>query len=566
MNTKNIFKTLALAMLMPAMLLTTACSSDDDAVNNENTAKKGYTLPVTVNVTRQTTRATYNDNGDGTGNLAFSTGDQLFVWGHDTRDGGAGYFAGTLDYVPASGQFTGTITTQKSYTGTADALFTATSSSGEYLTADLLPADYEDYGFQYIMPTGSNGYDDVLNTASAKAFATSKATAVEQFSFEEASTYSSGFALHPLNAILNFTITGLSASTKVTATLTDGGSLTISGDVITNGSGEASFAMAVRGGTNFNTLSLTVGGNAITLASGSKTLEAGHVYNITRSSATAPAAPEGALPGKFTINSNGDKVYFSKGNLQAVFASAGSTCTWKFADNQWDYIGNAAANTSINGNGSVSAAGTVEFFGWVGASNTTWTGAAIYGVSNSTSTPSASTYGNVATEDLRSDWGNTMGSGWFTLKTNEWDYLFNSRTASTVGGTANAHYAKATVNSTAGVILFPDSYTHPSDVTVPASVNTANVAFTANTYDAAAWGKMESAGAVFLPAAGRRSGSSGSSVYNAGEIGYYWSSSPYTSSAVYAYNVFFSSASLNPQSHGSGRFEGFSVRLVRAAN
>ena len=68
MKTKNIFKTLAAVMLMPAMLLTTACSNEDDPLNNtaENTAKKGYILPVTVSVTRQgdgaTTRATFNPN------------------------------------------------------------------------------------------------------------------------------------------------------------------------------------------------------------------------------------------------------------------------------------------------------------------------------------------------------------------------------------------------------------------------------------------------------------------------------------------------------------------------
>ena len=58
MKTKNIFKTLALAMLMPTMLLTTACSSEDDVVNSnianlETVANKGYALPVTVNVTRE---------------------------------------------------------------------------------------------------------------------------------------------------------------------------------------------------------------------------------------------------------------------------------------------------------------------------------------------------------------------------------------------------------------------------------------------------------------------------------------------------------------------------------
>ena len=83
MKTKKFFKALALAMLMPAMLLTTACSSEDDlANNNENTKKKCYELPVTINVTRQgdegTTRATFNES---TKKLEFSTGDKLGSWG-----------------------------------------------------------------------------------------------------------------------------------------------------------------------------------------------------------------------------------------------------------------------------------------------------------------------------------------------------------------------------------------------------------------------------------------------------------------------------------------------------
>ena len=46
MKTKNIFKALALAMLMPAMVLTTACSNDDDLVNNENTAISNTRTPI----------------------------------------------------------------------------------------------------------------------------------------------------------------------------------------------------------------------------------------------------------------------------------------------------------------------------------------------------------------------------------------------------------------------------------------------------------------------------------------------------------------------------------------
>ena len=209
---------------LSTMLLTTACSSEDDLVNNtantENTINKGYALPVTVNVTREgdaATRATYTDNNDGTGSLTFSAGDKLFVWGSAS---GAGKFAGTLDYV-SGGKFSGTITTQNSYEGDFETLFTAATETNT-IEADLLPAGYEDYEFLSIV---NSGYEAQLGIAFIKAFATStaektaKVLAVEQFSRESASSYSSGFTLAPKNAILNFTITGLIASTEVTATL-----------------------------------------------------------------------------------------------------------------------------------------------------------------------------------------------------------------------------------------------------------------------------------------------------------------------------------------------------------
>ena len=113
MKTKNIFKTLALAMLMPTMLLTTACSSEDDVVNSnianlETVANKGYALPVTVDVTREgdkgSTRATYNES---TKKLAFSAGDKLSVEGFAPQ--GIFRFAGMLNYVPSTGKFSGTI-------------------------------------------------------------------------------------------------------------------------------------------------------------------------------------------------------------------------------------------------------------------------------------------------------------------------------------------------------------------------------------------------------------------------------------------------------------------------
>lgn len=291
LKTKNIFKALALVMLMPAMLLTTACSNKDDALNNtantENTINKGYALPVTVNVSREgdaTTRATYIDNGDGTGSLGFSAGDKLFVSGSAT---GAGQFAGALDYVPATGKISGTIYTKNDYDGTADALFSAASS----VRANLLPAGYDSYNFMYINNKSTDVlYDDVVAATVSKAFVaseTAKKTGVEQLSWEQAYTYNSGFALAPAYAVLNFTISGLEAGEKAVTLITKYSDMdfeqTMSGSVTPNASGVATFAIGVPNNLVIKNVAnnLTVGSSKFTLPGGTA-LAAGKIYNITR--------------------------------------------------------------------------------------------------------------------------------------------------------------------------------------------------------------------------------------------------------------------------------------------
>lgn len=281
---------------------------------------------------------------------------------------------------------------------------------------------------------------------------------------------------------------------------------------------------------------------------------------ISTSPYTYEPLPEGALSGKFTINGSGGKVRFSQGNLQATYD--GSSWSWAFATNQWDYIGDAAGNTSINGNGTVSANNvTVDLFGWVGASST-WEGAAQYGISNSTATNNTDGYGNVTTEALKSDWGNTIGSGWRTLTSAEWLYVFNTRTSgSTVNGTSNARYTHATINTDGtgvnGMILFPDGVTIAnSEATSWGTINGKSSWGTQCT--SAEWTALAAKGCVFLPAAGFRN----ASVSNVGSLGLYWSSTPYNENN--AYDVSFSSGSLGPE--GNYRYYGFSVRLVRNAN
>ena len=287
MKTRNIFKTLAFAMMMPAMLLTTACSSEDELANNKNidnteaAINKGFSLPVTVNVTRQgdsDMRATYNES---TRKLEFSAGDKLFVGGN--YDDWNKRFAGTLDYDAESGKFKGTIYTQDDTYKTYEDLF----GYSDYTKATLLPAGYKDHGYLVINTNDPDAqYDDFIEESNEYTLATSKADGVAQFSYEKSSYYNDGFALHPANAILNFTVIGLAASTSVNVSLTSP-DYNITGTVKTDAFGTATFVAGIMGGLNLQKFSLTVGGNPITLVSSDKVVEEGKIYNITKS--TGPA-------------------------------------------------------------------------------------------------------------------------------------------------------------------------------------------------------------------------------------------------------------------------------------
>ena len=108
---------------------------------------------------------------------------------------------------------------------------------------------------------------------------------MEQFSWEDDNDYSSGFELTPVNAILNFTINGLDASTEVNVSFSYPNypeDIVVSGKVTTDGDGTATFAIGIIYGNNLKDCTLTVGGNAITLPA-DKEVEAGKIYNISRS-------------------------------------------------------------------------------------------------------------------------------------------------------------------------------------------------------------------------------------------------------------------------------------------
>ena len=257
----------------------------------------------------------------------------------------------------------------------------------------------------------------------------------------------------------------------------------------------------------------------------------------------------GGIDGLFSVSET-KKVYFSKGNLRATYN--GSSWTWSFADHQYDAVGMAAANTTINGNGTVEANGSVDLFGWVGA-NSAFTGMAAFGISNSENNHD---YGDTNGEALKNDWGtnaisnggNVANYGWRTLTKDEWNYVVDTRAG------ADSKKGAATVSGVNGWILLPDAWTLPAGVSFTAG---AASGYTTNSYTAEQWAVMESAGAVFLPVTGRRDGSSVDTL----DVGFYWSA---TSSNTYsAYNASFTSSGFSNEFPNWTRYKGAAVRLAK---
>ena len=252
------------------------------------------------------------------------------------------------------------------------------------------------------------------------------------------------------------------------------------------------------------------------------------------------------------------KVRFSQGNLQYI----GSTGTWKFADHQFDFLGN-------NGQGSTSETADRDLFGW-GTSGKKPTGDSYYKYYQpwaTTTTPLDYQYNyygygpstNKPNPNLSvsngSDWGanaiSNGGGSWRTLTKDEWVYLINDRKDSN----ENLLYGLGSVgNCTPGLIILPDDWVFSPDLPfTPGKEN----GFETNVYTYSQWAQLEAAGAVFLPVAAYRYGTSFKGV---GTTGLYWSSSyrSYTD----AYCLLFRRDKVVPDELITNRCLGYSVRLV----
>ena len=233
--------------------------------------------------------------------------------------------------------------------------------------------------------------------------------------------------------------------------------------------------------------------------------------------------PQGALPGLFSVSLT-RQVRFSQGNLQYQ----ASTNTWRFAENQYDYVGDANSNISST------YSGWIDLFGW-GTSG--WNSGAVCYQPWSTSQTNSDYYpGGSYTNGLtgayaEADWAwhNSISNGgntahlWCTLTNNEWMYLFSTR------ANASSKYGTGNINGVGGLIILPDNWTLPLGCTFNAGFASTDNDWTLNSYTLAQWVMMETAGAVFLPATGCRLGTG---VIDVGSFGGYWSSIPYSESGA----------------------------------
>ena len=212
---------------------------------------------------------------------------------------------------------------------------------------------------------------------------------------------------------------------------------------------------------------------------------------------TIPVTRDAYIEG-FSVSSS-KKVVFAPGNLQYK----ASTKTWEFQREHYVKLGED--NSKISPTNSA----WIDLFGWGTGNNPTLASTEV------------SDYGTFT------DWGiNAIGcfdwdadakerkpNVWRTLSDDEWRYMFQERP------NADKLRGQATVNNVPGYMFLPDEWELPSGISFTPDPNN----FTTNKYDVGEYRLMKKNGAVFLPAAGFRNGTTVSGV---GTEGHYYDSTP----------------------------------------
>ena len=234
--------------------------------------------------------------------------------------------------------------------------------------------------------------------------------------------------------------------------------------------------------------------------------------------------PNGTLPGLFSVSED-RKVRFSQGNLQYY----PDDNLWRFAERQWDFVGGSCFDNNLGDMnfGTVYAneakcdntkvfkyyPGWIDLFGWATSG---WDNGNLYyrpydfacHISIWGFSSDCAYYGphgnfDMTGEYAQTDWGvhNTISNGgsrqWRTPSADEFNYLLLGRETP-----SGIRFAKAIVAGVRGLVVLPDDW---NASTYPLSAVNMDCDYYENEITCSGWlDVLEPAGAVFLPAAGRR--------------------------------------------------------------
>ncbi|MDO5343075.1 MAG: hypothetical protein Q4F69_11580 [Bacteroidia bacterium] len=283
-------------------------------------------------------------------------------------------------------------------------------------------------------------------------------------------------------------------------------------------------------------------------------------------------------PYSFSVAS-GKAVYFSQGNLQYVATGTHAVAggeedgTWRFAEHQFDVIGNSQATDAMDVDRDLFGWGTSGYHQSTDGNNKHYlpystsnmnygygtnsfgygpsTNAKPEGPSPSTGNVSGSYYDWGVYNDISNDGSLGVGS-WRTLTGTEWTYLLGR-----TDGSGNLLYGEVKLTCTNGLVILPDNWDW-SKLSESLRTFTSGASDWSNVYSYSEWHEMELNGAVFLPVGGYRYGTP---IIDGGSSGRYWSG---TSSGS-GNSVIAQIKSGSVTTFSSDRCGGYSVRLVRDA-
>ena len=277
------------------------------------------------------------------------------------------------------------------------------------------------------------------------------------------------------------------------------------------------------------------------------------------------------LPGVFSV-APGKQVCFSKGNLQYLpcglpAASGPYVDMFRFADNQWDYLGDGEKwGVKLEGyteynkpDGTRSAAR--DLFGWgtacLDGTSVPWQCTkdnSLYGPASGNLNEGEASGANYE----KYDWGHLMAPAnmWRTLSASEFKYVFESRNGSneyhTQGNKMLGGYGWLTLSDKSkryGAFILPDDYYCTTD---------GRPEYTGKTGWSYTSADLDDYKIVFLPVGGYREGGE---LINIGTGGHSWTSTAkdYAHAIIIDYNTDEQQIDFDKK---FDRFEGANVRLV----